>query len=117
MRNPLEGCASMSTSGEIFAQHPSVLNRYFKGSAAREAEKATVELPPVGGPPLSIFVLLLCCCFLFTRDNCRFLCQEHFFEKNVFFETNTTIQKRGESEEKIQKSTNKHHTLNLHVSL
>ena len=49
----------MSTSGEIFAQHPSVLNRYFKGSAAREAEKATVELPPVGGPPLSIFVLLL----------------------------------------------------------
>ena len=46
----------MSTSGEIFAQHPSVLNRYFKGSAAREAEKA-VELPPVGGPPLSIFVL------------------------------------------------------------
>ena len=57
MRNPLEGCASMSTSGEIFAQHPSVLNRYFKGSAAREAEKAT-ELPPVGGPPLSIFVLL-----------------------------------------------------------
>ena len=48
----------MSTSGEIFAQHPSVLNRYFKGSAAREAEKATVELPPVGGPPLSIFVLL-----------------------------------------------------------
>ena len=59
MRNPLEGCASMSTSGEIFAQHPSVLNRYFKGSAAREAEKAT-ELPPVGKrPPLSIFVLLL----------------------------------------------------------
>ena len=47
----------MSTSGEIFAQHPSVLNRYFKGSAAREAEKA-VELPRlVGGPPLSIFVL------------------------------------------------------------
>ena len=63
MRNPLEGCASMSTSGEIFAQHPSVLNRYFKGSAAREAEKA-VELPPVGGPPLSIFVLL----FLFEAQ-------------------------------------------------
>ena len=42
-----------------------------------------------------------------------------FFEKKcfgLFFETsNTTIQKRGESEEKIQKSTNKHHTLNLHV--
>ena len=99
MRNPLEGCASMSTSGEIFAQHPSVLNRYFKGSAAREAEKATVELPPVGGPPLSIFVLLLCCCFLFTRDNCRFLCQEQFFEKKcfgLFFEiSNNHPKKRG----------------------
>jgi hypothetical protein len=59
----------MSTSGEIFAQHPSVLNRYFKGSAAREAEKATVELPPVGGPPLSIFVLLLLLLFsLYERQ-------------------------------------------------
>jgi len=32
-----------------------------------------------------------------------------------FLKLPTTIQKRGESEEKIQKSTNKHHTLNLHV--
>ena len=67
----------MSTSGEIFAQHPSVLNRYFKGSAAREAEKAT-ELPPVGGPPLSIFVLLLLLFSLY--ETTVFLCQEQFFE-------------------------------------
>ena len=28
----------MSTSGEIFAQHPSVLNKYFSGKCERDAE-------------------------------------------------------------------------------
>ena len=73
----------MSTSGEIFAQHPSVLNRYFKGSAAREAEKATL-LPPVGGPPLSIFVFFCCCFLFFGDDSVFFVCQKHLiFENNV----------------------------------
>ena len=71
----------MSTSGEIFAQHPSVLNRYFKGSAAREAEKA-VELPPVGGPPLSIFVLLL---LLFSLYETTVFCAKSNFLKMFWF--------------------------------
>ena len=80
----------MSTSGEIFAQHPSVLNRYFKGSAAREAEKAT-ELPPVGKrPPLSIFVVVVVVVvvvvFSLVRDNsCFFACQTQFFENVLVF--------------------------------
>ena len=95
MRNPLEGCASMSTSGEIFAQHPSVLNRYFKGSAAREAEKA-VELPPVGGPPLSIFVLLL---LLFSLYETTVFCAKSNFLKMFcvvcFLKPNNHPKKRG----------------------
>jgi len=78
IRNPLEGCASMSTSGEIFAQHPSVLNRYFRGSAAREAEKAA--LPP-GGPPLSIFVLFS----LFSAQKSAKSRTTLFWQKKLFF--------------------------------
>ena len=86
----------MSTSGEIFAQHPSVLNRYFKGSAAREAEKA-VELPPVGGPPLSIFVLLLL--LLFSLYETTVFCAKSNFLKMFcevcFLKPNNHPKKRG----------------------
>ena len=69
----------MSTSGEIFAQHPSVLNKYFSGKCERDAENDDVVNDDDDG---SMMMSFLFCFFFFFLSKSRF--SFFFFFLNFF---------------------------------
>tara|TARA_B100000073_G_scaffold292064_2_gene255245 strand:- start:4606 stop:4866 length:261 start_codon:yes stop_codon:yes gene_type:complete len=71
----------MSTSGEIFAQHPSVLNKYFSGKCERDAENDDVVNDDDDG---SMMMSFLFCFFFFFLSKSRFSFF-FFFEFFSFF--------------------------------